>query len=180
VVIKKPMFDNYFTLFGLSQQFAQNPEIIQSRYYQLQKSMHPDQLLHESQQAQAMALTYAAKISEAYHILKEPFSRAKYLLTQQGKFWVDDMSVKPNLPIDLLMEQMALREELDGLLSSYNPHSPEWINFKAKIADTLSRLLQQLSKIDNPDTSEGELKALFQQIPFYMRIKSAIDNQENQ
>ena len=44
------MFDNYFSLFGLKQQFSQNVEVIQSRYYQLQQSMHPDQFVGKSQQ----------------------------------------------------------------------------------------------------------------------------------
>lgn len=183
------MLDNYFTLFGLPQQFTQNAEIIQSRYYQLQQSMHPDQFVGKSLQEQEMALTYSAQINEAYHVLKDPFTRARYLLKLQGKFWADEMAVKPSLPMELLMEQMALREELEALQSAPLPSSPSseapsnhtenWQAFKSKIADRLSTLLQQLHQVDNPAVDDSTIKELFHQIPFYLRLKSSIDNHES-
>lgn len=175
------MFDNYFTLFALPQQFVQNQEIIQSRYYQLQQSMHPDQFVGKPAKEQEMALQYSAKISEAYHTLKDPFARAKYVLQLQGKFWADEMSVKPNLPMEVLMQQMSLREMLETLQAEYAQDQREnWITFKAKIHNTLNTLLQELTKIDNPAVDESELKLVVQQIPFYLRLKSTIENTENE
>ena len=132
-----------------------------------------------------MALTYSAQINEAYHTLKEPFSRARYLLKLQGKFWADELSVKPNLPMELLMEQMALREELELLQteiqsSSAAHKSPEnWEAYKLKITDRLSTLLQQLHQVDDPAADESDIKQLFHQIPFYLRLKASIDNHES-
>lgn len=172
------MFDNYFTLFGLPQQFSQDSDKLQAQYYQLQAKFHPDQFIQASVNEQSLAHEYSAKISKAYQTLNDPFLRAQYLLTLKGKAW-DEENASQALPMEYLIEQMALRETLEALQSKPNPtEQTGWQRLKKDVAEHLSSLIEKLSLVDDPKTTLTDIYTLFQQIPFYQRLKASIEDFE--
>ena len=81
---------------------------LDSRFREVQAKVHPDKHAHASDADQRLAMQWATRVNEAYQRLKTPLSRARYLLQLQGH----DPQIESNtaMPVDFLMQQMALRE----------------------------------------------------------------------
>lgn len=90
------MTNNFFKIFALPQQFAVDLAALDAKYFELQKTAHPDM-------AGGDGLDSAA-LNNAYKTLKNRFRRAEYLIELQG----DSELVAPP---ELLMEMLELREE---------------------------------------------------------------------
>jgi molecular chaperone HscB len=103
---------DYFTLFGLQASFTLEFDELTRRYRELQKAVHPDRYANAGESEKLMAVSQAARINDAYQTLRDPVSRARYLLQQQGGSWQDEQTIQDK---SFLFEQMELREELEGL-----------------------------------------------------------------
>lgn len=107
---------NYFELFGLPSQFKLDGSLLSSQFRELQKQFHPDNFATASERDRLMAVQKAAEINDAYQVLKNPISRAEYILSENG---VDIRSEQQTMQDPMfLMEQMELREELEEISSS--------------------------------------------------------------
>ncbi len=103
---------DYFCLFGLPAGFALDRDALTQRYRELQKAVHPDRYANAGESERLMAVSQAARINDAYQTLRDPISRARYLLQQHGGNWQDEQTIQDKA---FLFEQMELREELEGL-----------------------------------------------------------------
>ena len=101
---------NYFQLFGLPEQFRIADDELTARYRRLQQSVHPDRFATASAGERRHSLQQAALINQAYEVLKEPLSRARYLLELRGVRWDDERDTM--LEPEFLMDQMTRREAL--------------------------------------------------------------------
>lgn len=109
---------NYFELFGLPVDFEIDSEALALHYRELQRAVHPDRFAGGSDQERRLSVQHAARINEAFRTLKDPLARARYLLELNGVASDDqDTSMDP----DFLMEQMELREALEGVRGSDQP-----------------------------------------------------------
>ncbi len=107
--------DDDFTLLGLPMRFAQDPEKIDAQWRALQQRIHPDRLVGQGAQAQALALQWSARLNEARQRLKNPLQRAMYLCHLRGHD-LGSNSQTPAfapLPPDFLMQQMQWHETLE-------------------------------------------------------------------
>ncbi|MGG4664340.1 co-chaperone HscB [Providencia vermicola] len=109
---------DYFTLFGLTQNYAIDSEQLTLRFQDLQRQYHPDRFAASSEQEKMQALQKAATINTAYQSLRHPLKRAEYLLSLHGF----DINNEQHTMHDtvFLMEQLELREELDNIENSAN------------------------------------------------------------
>ena len=103
----------YFALFDLPPSFALDERLLEQSYHRLQLENHPDKFSGEDEASKMRAVQVTSLINGAYETLKSPLSRAAYLLDQQG-FDVEKVS-QSDLDMDLLMEQMQMREALAEL-----------------------------------------------------------------
>jgi len=104
---------NHFEKFSLNPDFNLSEEILEDKYLQLQKQFHPDNLVNQSKTSQEHAALDSITINEAYKILKNPVSRAVYLLKLKGINIDDDnCEVKPDQ--ETLMLILELKEKLFG------------------------------------------------------------------
>ncbi|KAI7903536.1 uncharacterized protein BX663DRAFT_506799 [Cokeromyces recurvatus] len=84
------------------------------RFLMLQQKAHPDSFSHGSKKELNYAQLQSSVINRAYHTLKNPLSRAKYILKQKGiEINEDDSLGDP----ELLMEVMEFREELEEVVN---------------------------------------------------------------
>jgi molecular chaperone HscB len=99
---------DYFTLFGLPPLFRLDPSALDGRYRELAAQVHPDRYTQASDAERRLSLQWATRVNEAYQALKNPLSRAQYLLTLAGH----DVGGENNtaMPAEFLMEQMEWRE----------------------------------------------------------------------
>ncbi|MEZ5503818.1 MAG: Fe-S protein assembly co-chaperone HscB [Halioglobus sp.] len=112
---------NYFQLFDLPVAFALDVGQLGKRYRQLQRELHPDRYAGASAHEQRLAVQYSALVNEAYTTLRKPLSRALYLLELGGMHREEVASQQ--VDGGFLIEQMELREKLEGLAGLVDPES---------------------------------------------------------
>lgn len=102
---------NYFQLFSLPVSLALDLSLLERRFQQLQKSVHPDLYASKTEAEQVIARARSAAAGEAYSTLRNPLLRARYVLAMKG---VDLESHTLN-DQELLMEIMEQQEALDEI-----------------------------------------------------------------
>ncbi|EGT4256399.1 co-chaperone HscB [Citrobacter amalonaticus] len=104
---------DYFTLFGLPIRYQLDTQALSLRFQDLQRQYHPDKFASGTQAEQLAAVSRSATINQAWHTLRNPLTRAEYLLSLHGF----DLSNEQHTVRDtaFLMEQLELREELDEI-----------------------------------------------------------------
>lgn len=112
---------NHFELFGLPNQFELDGGLLSLQFRELQKRFHPDNFATPSERDRLLSIQKAAQINDAYQTLKNPVSRAEYILSEQGHDIRGEQTTMQD-PM-FLMQQMELREELESLPSSSDPES---------------------------------------------------------
>lgn len=112
-------FDNFFTLFEQPVQFAVNQERLDQQLRLLQKRYHPDNLVADSKnvadsaQAKQQSEQASALINQAYQTLRDPDSRASYLLDIAGQAQNLEHSIAD---LDFLEDAMQMRMDLDDAI----------------------------------------------------------------
>lgn len=102
---------DYFELFGLARSFTVDLERLESDYRALQCRFHPDRFAAASAGDLRLSLEISTHINSAYLTLRQPLSRARYLLTLAGTGAADN---NVPMPACFLMRQMELRESMDN------------------------------------------------------------------
>jgi molecular chaperone HscB len=102
---------NDFELFGIPMQFAQDRNVLDQRWKELQREAHPDRFAVQGAAAQRVAMQWSVRINEAYLRLKDPLRRAAYLCELHGV----PVNAENNtaMPAAFLMQQMEWREALE-------------------------------------------------------------------
>ncbi len=103
--------DNYFTLFDLPTQFDVDLNLLDQHYRKIQTEVHPDKFVTASPAERLQSMQLATLTNEAYQTLKQPASRARYLLSLQGIASLEDSNTA--MPTDFLMSQMEWREAME-------------------------------------------------------------------
>ena len=112
-------FDNFFALFEQPVQFAVNQERLDQQLRLLQKRYHPDTLVADSKnvadsaQAKQQSEQASALINQAYQTLRDPDSRASYLLDIAGQAQNLEHSIAD---LDFLEDAMQMRMDLDDAI----------------------------------------------------------------
>ncbi|PTP99667.1 co-chaperone HscB [Vibrio sp. ZF 223] len=162
---------NHFELFRLPLQFQLDGSLLSSQFRDLQRQFHPDKFATASERDRLLAVQKAAQINDAYQVLKNPISRAEYLLVQHGE---DIRGEQQTLQDPMfLMEQMELREELEDIADSSEPEDALFA-FEGKVSKMYK---QQLSAIQQELDSEAWLEAAdrVRKLKFIAKLKNEIE-----
>lgn len=111
---------NFFELFEFPVSFDVALDELDKRYLQLQQQMHPDKFVKSTAEERRLSMQHAARINDAYQVLKSPLKRAQYLLELNGVSVNDTDTVMDH---GFLMEQMELRETLENIPQSEDPQA---------------------------------------------------------
>jgi molecular chaperone HscB len=101
---------SHFELFGLPRSFAVDRQLLDTRFRELQRRMHPDRFVNATDAERRLSAQQAMRINEGYQILKDPLLRGRYLLELAGINHNDEH--RTTRDARFLMEQMELREAL--------------------------------------------------------------------
>ena len=109
--VQPPAPIDHFARLELPRRFDIDVADLDRRYFALQRQLHPDRFASRSARERAVSQSQAVALNEAYETLKDPLSRAEYMLKLHG---VDVNPDGCNTVRDptLLMEQMMRREAL--------------------------------------------------------------------
>ena len=104
-----PSVTDYFALLGVPRRFDIDGEELHRKFVALNRHAHPDYHAEESPEVQQLSLTVSAAVNDAYRTLKDPATRAAYLLELLGgKSSAEDKSV----PEGFLPTMMMMQEEI--------------------------------------------------------------------
>ncbi|PIP80878.1 MAG: Fe-S protein assembly co-chaperone HscB [Gammaproteobacteria bacterium CG22_combo_CG10-13_8_21_14_all_40_8] len=165
------MIHNYFQLLGIKATFDLDNDLLLANHRKLQQSIHPDRFAASSHAEKLAAVTQMAQINEAFQILKNPVTRAEYLLQLSGWDKPGDEQTIKSLP--LLMEQMALREELEEIETADN--SQQLLDvFCGNIDQMTQQQLQQLSTEFQQKLSADTIYLSITRLKFLTKLKSEV------
>jgi molecular chaperone HscB len=168
---------NYFAVFDIDEQFELDLSDLSERYRKLQQVVHPDRFANAGAQERRLSMQQATLVNEAYETLKAPVRRAQYLLNLKGIELQDEKETTQDMVF--LMEQMALREQLEHAKEKEDP----WVvveavtsNVSTSKKELMSTLASQL-KSDNPEQLELAKEAI-RKLQFLNKLLSQIETLE--
>ena len=169
---------NYFSLFNLPFRYELSVDDIAQTYRQLQRTVHPDNFAHASEHEQLLAVQKSAEVNDAFETLKNPLLRAQYMLGEQGV----DIQIEQKTLQDpaFLMQQMALREQLEEIADSDDPDD-EIDSFESEIKQLSNQLYGEL-----PDLLESSCKIklenaanIVRKLKFVNKLREELDRLED-
>jgi len=107
---------SHFALFGLPESYRLDMAALEGRYRELQSVYHPDRSASLPDAQKRQSLQIATQINQAFQTLKQPLSRARYLLQLRGVDTQEETNTA--MPMDFLMAQMEWRERIADVKAS--------------------------------------------------------------
>jgi molecular chaperone HscB len=165
---------NYFELFGLPVDFIVDSDSLAERYRELQRVIHPDRYANASEQERRLSMQGASRINEALETLKDPITRASYLLTLHGI----EMDARKETTQDMafLMEQMDLREELAGIREQADPYAAV-LDLAGRVNRQIKTLVGQMAvqfESATPDQLEAA-REILRKLRFLQKLRSEVE-----
>jgi molecular chaperone HscB len=102
---------NHFTFLNLPTQFLIDGALLDANFRKIQAEAHPDKFVTASPAERLQSMQTATLANEAYQTLKNPTTRARYLLQLKGVESLDERNTA--MPMDFLMQQMEWRESIE-------------------------------------------------------------------
>uniref|UniRef100_A0A1A8CLN3 Iron-sulfur cluster co-chaperone protein HscB n=2 Tax=Nothobranchius kadleci TaxID=1051664 RepID=A0A1A8CLN3_NOTKA len=156
----------YFKIMDCDYTFTLDTHKLQTRYLQLQRSLHPDNFSQKSVKEQGFSEHQSALVNKAYTTLLKPLSRGLYMLELEGVPLEE--GTDSHADSDFLLELMEVNEALD---EAQTPEEASKIGecMKGKLADLTEQIDAALHK--------GELhaaRALLTKMKYYTNIEEKV------
>lgn len=103
--------DTFFSLLNLPTAYALDLSQLEQAWREASARVHPDRFATASAAEKRIAMQWAARINQAYDVLKNPVKRAVYLCELAGQ--AVDAENNTRMDTAFLMKQMQWRETLD-------------------------------------------------------------------
>lgn len=141
--------EDYFAFIGLPRRLTLDEGELQQRYFSLSREFHPDFHAQEAEEAKQLNLERSSLLNRAYRTLRDPFERARYLLSLA---WPDMPSAdRKAIPPHLLMEVMEMQE----IVSELHAASPDrrdaleaaLLGIEEKLRATMNGLRAELDRL---------------------------------
>ncbi|ELR65261.1 Chaperone protein HscB [Photobacterium marinum] len=165
---------NHFELFGLPFQFKLDGSLLSTQFRELQRRFHPDNFATSSERDRMMAMQKAAQINDAFQTLKNPISRAEYMLSENG-FDIRGESKTLQDP-EFLMQQMELREALEDIPDASDPESALF-DFEQQASALYKSQLAGLEQLLNQESWEQAADAV-RKLKFIDKLREEVERLE--
>ena len=110
--LQRPKPD-YFRFMGLEPRLSIDAADLQKRFYSLSRLLHPDHYNRASPTEKQYSLEATAILNDAYRVLRDPVSRAEYILKEEG-FEIGEQKSQ-DVASELLEEVFDLNMALEEL-----------------------------------------------------------------
>ena len=168
---------NYFELFGLPVGYIIDKVQLAERYRELQRVVHPDRFANASEQEKRLSMQGSIRINEAYHTLKDPIERARYMLSLNGI----EMEARQETTRDsaFLMEQLELREELEASRAKPEPYAAI-ADLRANINRRISSMVGQMAvQFETPTPEQLEAaREILRKMQFLQKLRQDAESLE--
>lgn len=167
---------NHFELFGLSVAFEIDTQSLGRRYHELVRSSHPDRYASAPEPQKLRAVQLAAQVNEAFRILQDPISRARYILEMKGAVLNDESATLADP--QFLMEQMELREALADARMAQDPFG-KLAQVGSRIHGRMEELMQTLrSQLEMADLAPAYESS--RRLQFFRRLQQEAETLTNE
>ena len=162
-----------FALFGLPRRYALDRSELERLYHEVQARVHPDKHAHLGDSERRLAMQWATRVNEAYRTLRQPLSRARYLLALAGV----ELEKERHMPAGFLMEQMEWREavaeagEAGAVSELENLHR----RLRLEMAEQYQRLQTQLDAAPGEDANRRAAD-IVRQLMFQEKLLADIED----
>jgi molecular chaperone HscB len=158
---------NYFELFGLKPRFGIDLNSLERSFRQLQSEAHPDKHASNSQSDQRLALQQSTLINDGYQTLRNPTSRAQFLINLSGK-----TEISQALSSNFLMAQMEWREAIEEAVACRDVIVLEALakRLKHKVAIQVNEIAMALD--EHGDFAAAEVRV--NELRFYEKLRLEI------
>jgi molecular chaperone HscB len=102
--------EDHFSLLGLPREYALDPAVLDRRFRDLSRQLHPDRFARAEPRERRLSLERATRLNDAHRYLKDWRQRAAYLLQLAGTDVFAEGRSHPDP--EFLEEQLEWREEL--------------------------------------------------------------------
>ena len=167
---------NYFELFALPISCQPDQQQLASQYRALQRAVHPDRFAADSERQQRLSVQYASFVNEAFHTLKQPLTRAVYLLRLAG--CEVDMERNTVMDAQFLMAQMELREEVSEIKTQANPEA-ELERLMAQVDGDITACLARFEQHWHVQELE-EAETVVRQMQFMVKLAAELEQLESE
>ena len=157
---------NYFQLFELEPSFVIDFDVLEKKYFKLQKKFHPDKYVNATDYEKRLSLQITSYVNEAYETLINDYLKSMYLLKIVG-YEIDDQNNTISDPI-FLMNQIELREESENIASKRNTDDIK--RFALKIDNLKKECLSDFEKYYNKKKFDDASKKI-KEMKFYISIE---------
>lgn len=134
----------YYTLLGLERRLKISNDELQQRFYDLSRQLHPDRFMRQPERERQYSLDASSLLNDAYRTLKDPVTRAQYVLSQEG-FEVEQRS--KDVPPELLEEVFDLNMSLEEMRGGDDSARPQLEKAEYNFTNMLGEVDQQLEKL---------------------------------
>lgn len=162
---------NFFELFEVPVAYEVDLDLVQQRYRELQKAVHPDKFVNASDQEKRISMQQTSWVNEAFNTLKQPVDRAIYLLKLKGV----DLNLENETTMDagFLMDQMEMREALSEVQSKDDPLA-ELDDFSSQIKNKMKNMMEGFSIAHESDQLD-DAKEWIRKMQFMQKAKKEVD-----
>ncbi|KLV05994.1 cobalamin 5'-phosphate synthase [Photobacterium aquae] len=165
---------NHFELFGLPFQFQLDGSLLSTQFRELQRRFHPDNFAVASERDRLLAVQKAAQINDAFQTLKNPVSRAEYMLSVNGHEIRGEQKTLQDPAF--LMQQMELREALEEIPQASDPESALF-DFEQEASALYKTQLAQLEQLLDDESWDSAADAV-RKLKFIVKLREEVERLE--
>jgi molecular chaperone HscB len=154
---------DFFSVMGVERRFDVDLAVLEQRYRELTRKLHPDRFARADARARRASLGRSVQLNEAWRALKDPVRRAEYLL----QLLTAGKSKPETAPPALLVEILELRQELGEARLEGDDAKVQAMaqTMRARAEEAMNRVATLLSGATLPSTeaqaaASGELVAV--------------------
>ena len=170
---------NYYDFFDLEHKLDLDLQDLEKRFYALSRRWHPDVFSRRSAAEKQESLEATAVLNDAYRTLRDPMTRAEYLLQEQGFETGEQKST--DVPPELLEEVFELNMALEELKAGDSDALPQLEHARAKFTamrDGVDKDLQsQFAEYDrnNEHAALGRIRALLNRRKYIRNLVGEVE-----
>ena len=179
VVLGVTSVADYYQLFGIPRSLNLSPDVLQQRYYDLSRQLHPDRFMRSSEAERQRALDMSSALNDAYRTFKDPVKRAQYLLALEG-FDIGEQRSK-DVPPELLEEVFELNMALEEMRSGDDTVRPQlekaqndFKNVLTSIDGVVAELFKVYDELQSREVLE-EIRGFLNQRKYYQNLLSEVE-----
>lgn len=175
--------ESYFTLLGVPRKFHQDANLIQKRFYELSRLLHPDRFSAAgNSRYQAYSLDRMSEINQAYQTLRKPELLLEYILDEHTGDNHAPPPPKAQIPMELAEEWFEIQDlVMDDAEAAIRRLEALKDTLRDRAAGFATRLQTEKDRFDRGDEKPAieAMKKLRQDAAYIASMRRDIDRLES-